>query len=424
MVDETGPLQGSFYRECEHNLVTNELIAQPALKRFPTICASTYHVSRVSQAHRDAARQLMPVPEHDMDALADQALAYMIPTINEGTSVLNFAYELREMKMLDPRNSVKRVRYGATSLKLLSDPKTREGFVKDTTRRLAGAHLAAEFGIVPFVKDVVGIYDTLQGLAAKLDRLKAHARKTNTRHYRRVLPYASGKFWKSHHRESQEILLPPGSGLTGDFVSPAFGYPDRNTGETVLINKGWILRPTYHATLRYSYDLPKFDNSLEEQIAVKSEALGIRLDPSIPWNALRFSFLVDWVVDVSGFLSNLAKDTYHIETKVVDFCHSLSWHYEATASVYERWDSPGWEATMPPLPDDFHPLDPLPVWKGTERHYVRYRGHPDSNTTVTKRLNLRKAALAGSLLIVNARSLRRGRAAYMRVLPELIRHGK
>jgi hypothetical protein len=373
--------------------------------------------------------QVSPVPEYDMEALASQAVAFMLPSVNEGLSILNFAYELRELKSMDPRDSIRRVRYGATSLKLLSDPKTREGFVKDTTRRLASAHLQAEFGIIPFVRDVVDLWDELNTIDQKIKRIKAHANRPQIRHYKRVLPYEAGKFWPKAHRETKWSTINGGvlPNISGDpwvhFFWGANGSRETQLGfqSKALLAKQWILRPTYHATMRYSYKLPRFETEWGEKLALYTEALGVRLDPTIPWNAARLSFLVDWVVDVSGFLSRFARENYPLEYTVLDFCHSLKWHSESTIDITIAQGGTLSGSYQNPFPAGWNKSAPIQAYRSVESYYERRRFNPPSSQLASKRGTWRKAALAGSLVITNSRFLRKGRGHYLRLLPQTLR---
>jgi hypothetical protein len=310
-------------------------------------------------------------------------------------------------------------------LRALRDPKVRKGFIKDTTRRIADAHLAAEFGVSPFIRDCFGLWDELQGLEQKIKRLKAHAGRPQVRHYRRVLPYAPGKFWEKSQRE----LLGPISlpNLAGDpwvhWFWGANGEREVTGGETakVFYDKRWIVRPVYHATMRYQYSIPRFDTVAGEKIALYTEAFGVRLDPSIPWNAARLSFLVDWVVDVSGFLSSFARENYPLNTQVLDFCHSLTWHSESSAFVLEPRGGALAGIYQDPRPAGLDRNVPLEVYREVDKHYERYRATPSLEGLMQKRATLRKAALAGSLCITNSSYLAKGRGQYLRHLPQTLR---
>jgi len=407
--------QGHF-KEAEHVLATNEFDTQPWPCRFRDVSMTSTHLGRVGSWMPQQARDLLEIPDYDMDALASQSMAFMMPEISTAVSLVNFAIEAHEIKHLDPRAAAKRIWKSKLNLKLLKlSPKTRKAWVIDTALRFAQAHLLTAFGINPLIADVASTYQGLKTLMDRLKKLKQFAGTPQTRHYKRVLPYENGKF---RPRGYMEELIVEGLSLSSfNFYNELLGgYIGRDDEKQVKLSCQWILRPTYHATLRYIYYMPELDK-LEEKIRAFLQTLGVNLDPSIIWNAIPYSFLVDWVVDVSGFLRNFAKDTYPIDTRVLEFCHSLTWHKESTASVYQTIDDPSLDpGVYPPLLDeDFQPRQ---VWRGTDRYYVRRVANPDvSHYNANTSLTTRKAALAGSLLVTKIKPLKDARKRYLRLLP-------
>jgi hypothetical protein len=130
--------------------------------------------------------------------------------------------------------------------------------------------------------------------------------------------------------------------------------------------------------------------------------LGVRLDPAIVWNAIPFSFVVDWVVDVSGFLGSFARDNYPINVVVHDFCHSYKWHKEA--NTHAEYVSDTTLASYSKIPAGY-PLKPgwTEVYSGSRRYYNRIPvSNPDIHTARLKAVNLRQAALAGHLLLAKS----------------------
>jgi hypothetical protein len=166
-----------------------------------------------------------------------------------------------------------------------------------------------------------------------------------------------------------------------------------------MMNRGrWVKRPVYHATMRYKYTLPGLDGRLE-QIYAYLDTLGVRLDPAIIWNAIPFSFVIDWIVDVSGFLGSFARDNYPIQVTVLDFCHSYSWHLEA--ETFCSWVCDLSIETDLALIKAGYPTRPgwQQIFRGTRRYYSRVRAFPNIHTARIKGPKLRAAALSLSLLL-------------------------
>jgi hypothetical protein len=204
--------------------------------------------------------------------------------------------------------------------------------LKDIVKRLCGAHLEASFGIVPFVKDLIEIFTQLNELDYKLKLLRRYAGRRQTRHYKYVLglsgdPYGTEKpdnGW--HYMEDDNEPWP----------SP---FNILNRPNFVLRTKyRWVQRPVYNATMEYIYSIPRMSEA-EAKLLGYLDALGLKLDPAIVWNAIPFSFVVDWVVDVSGFLHSFSRDNFPITVQAVAFCHSTKYHYLLETEIYIPYQS-------------------------------------------------------------------------------------
>jgi hypothetical protein len=140
----------------------------------------------------------------------------------------------------------------------------------------------------------------------------------------------------------------------------------------------------------------------EEYIKTRLDAFGVRLDPSIIWNAIPYTFLIDWIADVSGFLQSFARDNFPIQTTVTDFCHSLA--YSSMTECWVRVQSNDIVNYVPP--GNWWNLTPPivvhKVFQATRSYYNRVRHTPNIHAVTTKRLKLKQAALAGSLFVNKA----------------------
>jgi hypothetical protein len=317
--------------------------------------------------------------------------------------LINSILELKDLKRMNPIPSLRRLQGRHLTLrKLASSHRERTAYMKEIMTRMNNAHLNAAFGIVPFMTDVISIHDELVMLAEKLARLKRSVGKRLQRHYKRVLPVSAGvfadKLWETDQVSNRTWPGP----IQNDRSTIGYSRPLPSFSR----RSRWVLRPTYHATMRYSYTLPEMDSKHEEVLA-KLDTLGVRLDPSIVWNAIPFSFIVDWVVDVSGFLQKMARDNYPINTTIHEFCHSVKWHKLSEVNV--RVDDDQGSVFFTPTELNRRPLDSCGVNVGAsisehqERLYDRRLGKPSISAVAYRALKLRQGALAGSLLLARKR---------------------
>jgi len=445
MTDDKG--NDGRFRDCHHTSETNEFTSGSIRTLFGECAQTNTFLKGVTVPMITSLISFSQPPNVDMIAMADEAMAFMIPHVNEGDSLVNFLLELKDVKRSvsnagialsrvfgNPRilkrfNPRKVESYSDLSFKLRSG---RRKMLKDITKRLAGAHLEGVYGTQLTVADIMGFYTSLEDLKYKFEVLKQYANRPQVRHYRRFIPASAGVPTSRDWRYQ-------GLSVTGWPANCAFdSSPSPRASVGTLKRTRWILRPVYHATMRYSYSLPlleeahakliarfealkgfpdakeQFQQSMrrvndDAYAAARLDALGVRKDPGIVWDAIPLSFIVDWVVDVSSFLHSFARSNFPIETKVTDFCHSLTYHYEAeisqtflanTTANYvppptwwtdskDRLRNPGW------------------VYRRTFKAYDRTRIKPDAHAVAVKSLKLRQAAIAGSLLVTRTLTARR-----------------
>lgn len=86
-------------------------------------------------------------------------------------------------------------------------------------------------------------------------------------------------------------------------------------------------RPRYHATIDYTYSLPDYKSfkSMRRTLRGFLDAFGVKFDPSIIWNAIPFSFVVDWVVDVGGWLRQFSTNDLGLQVVVHSASHSVKY---------------------------------------------------------------------------------------------------
>jgi len=179
---------------------------------YPLSSGSNAFIQNVVTENTIAALEnSAPPPDVDMSAMANEACAFMLPSLNEGSSLVNFLIELKDLKSWGRGGSaVARVKGGLLNREgrftKASDglgefpyndlryqlPGGRKEMLKSIVKRLTGAHLEASFGVIPFFGDLVRMVDELGTLALRVSDLKRHANKRQVRHYRRRIPDSSG----------------------------------------------------------------------------------------------------------------------------------------------------------------------------------------------------------------------------------------
>jgi len=216
---------------------------------------------------------------------ASAALQSMLPSFRESNSLVNFLLELRDLKRI-----VEVWKKG-----------------RDVGYQVANAYLSYSFGVLPLVSDIVKIVDGLTNFRKRVRELRDGAKREQVSHFR--IPIY--------------VELP----------SESVVYAEGGTAYEVVRKHEWEVRPVYTATCRFAYQFPEPFDSMTKVEALL-DLLGVRPDLSIVWNAIPYSFAVDWVVRVGEFLGTLSTDSVKFPVVLTDFCHSVK--FVVNNELYDR----------------------------------------------------------------------------------------
>jgi hypothetical protein len=210
----------------------------------------------------------------------------MLPGIKPQLSLVNSLIELKDFKKLP--STIKRIKSMFKS--------------NSTLRRIMGAtadaYLQKEFNVMPLLSDIAGFRRALINTSKQVKNLLDLEGKRLTRHYYCGLESSypdKGQTPSSTYgsdvklsgtKDGEAATTPSGPCLNGLFKA----Y------RTVTYEK-----PQFHGEIQYSYYLTQFQRE-NAAILGLADALGVNLNPSIIWNAIPWSFVVDWVINVSRWL--------------------------------------------------------------------------------------------------------------------------
>lgn len=210
----------------------------------------------------------IPAPTIDRVNFSAEAFADMQPSLTPSFSLANFLLELTEIKTL--------FKVFSRSKSLLSN--------------VGSGHLAWSFGWKPFISDLDYLWKTL------------------TQHEKILKDFLAKQGQPQYRRYKSSIISEDFENI---YTSPA--------------NSDFIVEGTHrtelHASLRYTYVVPGVE---EEWFKVKAilDMLGLNRPLSVVWEAIPFSFVVDWFFNVGDFIGQAGSD--HVESKitVLDYCVS------------------------------------------------------------------------------------------------------
>lgn len=179
--------------------------------------------------------------------------------------------------------------------------------VKDLVKKASSAHLAWKFGVVPFTRDVLNVLNIAQMVDAHLQKLRA---KTNS---------ASDSWVVTSTQDSSKWESTEGRvGLYSGSIYYKDSY-ERYVGARLF----------FRARLTYN-------TSDAVRTSLLWDAAGFRNIASTAWDLIPWSFLIDWFVSVSDFLSEL--ETYYFHNTPLEKVEELRdmWITTTQKLVQER----------------------------------------------------------------------------------------
>lgn len=308
---------------------------------YTSVCSGSILYYYVLQERCSATqRNLSPtvtVNSFDWGNASYTALEQMRPTIEDGLLTPNFTAELIETGHLTHREVIRRMeraerereyllRHNTKAAKAAGDASYRRSWEKSllqslapgssvwnrtigafarATRYAAWANLAYQFAIRPTVSDakkMLVVIDKYRSIVTELIR-KAGTRQV--RHYKR--PVDNLLVLPSDRTEVLTLLF--------------------NTANTSVRKTAFLFRPTYHASMLFTYDATALKGLLGDLTGLVT-AFGANKVASIIWEAIPYSFVVDWFVNV-GDLIRRWEGQYVDPLPIVihDFSHSLKYGY-------------------------------------------------------------------------------------------------
>lgn len=323
------------FRPCVHTTITREKKLTSPVPTIVTLPVSTLQIETnfgydvVSwngiYGHFPHLQDLSWTPSNQKwDEMDASALSVMLPSAYNGFSLLNFLLELKDFRRLFSaimrKKGVVKTLIGLDGNRSWRELLSRSEF----KRSVASMHLNYQFALKPLVSDITKLYKTLRGIEGVLQRLKAQQHLPQTRHFRQILVDEESELGWSN-------MSTPQTSDRADFITY---NPSGTIRQRFRYRYRYLERPVYRATMRYKYALPALSD-VEYKVKGYLDALGVRMDPSIIWNAIPFSFLVDWVVDVGGFLRSFSTNNIQPTVHIEDFCSSVK--FELVSETYRQF---------------------------------------------------------------------------------------
>jgi len=204
---------------------------------------------------------------------------------------------------------------------------------------------------------------------------------------------------RSLRKTVDEIVSKEGRRLVRHFSVPITEYSDSETYYTKnpwsyygtkndLLYRRRVKYPTakFTVTVEYSYKIPDW---VKEDLYLRAalDAFGLQVNPAIVWNALPWSFVVDWFTGLGRWIDQFKIRNFETNTHITRCCISshVERRIETTLQVVNH-------------PAFGHGTGEVPVCTVAEESYFRTPYVPDMLRSIQlSGLNSREFTLAGSL---------------------------
>lgn len=240
-------------------------------------------------------------PPSDLNSMKAAFLRKTLPLIKAELSSVNSIIELKDFKSLpeECRSILKLAGLIQQALKIRKHPisflkRLKKLPLREIIRETASGYLQYEFNIAPLLSDIAAVQRAVSQYESRLNDLVTREGRVQTKHF---------MFRFKEFDDKYEV------GDDNWFVV-GFGYDSQNRyiEPRTRYQASRLVRyepSTFHAQIEYNYNYTQYQLEHARVLALL-DGLGINLNPAIVWNAIPWSFVVDWVVDVSRWLSTFA----------------------------------------------------------------------------------------------------------------------
>jgi hypothetical protein len=266
-----------------------------------------------------------------MENVAFDGFITMKPSLTPSFSLANFILELGDLK------------------ELFSLWKKHSGLIQN----IAGGYLNYQFGWKLFIQDCKTILDSLHNWRGTLLDYKSKQNIPMTRHY-------TVRFKDSNTRSS---------------------FKKSWANCRVVVQR----EQTATATMRFTYRVPMLDRSYSDLLGLL-DMFGLNNIASVVWEAIPFSFVVDWFLRVGDYLSMYGgTDWLESVVTIEDFCVSI--HTIDSTDSYAGYFT----------------QEPILCWSKTTDTYERRRMLPRSDKlfgdVMSHRYGTKQILLSAALLL-------------------------
>jgi hypothetical protein len=227
----------------------------------------------------------------------NSAIKQVRPSLNSGFSLVNFLLQYKDIihiytHWLSSKGRVKR--FAEFMQQAKHSPSA-------ALRATANEWLELQYGTLQFFRDAYTIYRIFRDWKQNADKFIKGANQ-----------------WHGKTAFGGNAKL---SGLPFNVRTAPFDLFGTSSVGASYLQTYEVLTLETKVTLVYSYGLPELSGLLARVFQL-SDSFGVSLDPSIVWDAIPFSFVVDWFFNVGEWLHAQRRDLYKADVTYHQFGNS------------------------------------------------------------------------------------------------------
>jgi len=276
-----------------------------------------------------------------LDSYITASLRAMLPTIKGELSLVNSLIELKDFRSLP--HTLLRLKNFASQLSNVVKRKTtlrggsklvRSSFSASTPTMSealgvsADSYLQTQFNILPLLSDISGFTAAITRTKSRVNDLLVRQGKRQIKHFKLLVPMnqaaeTSAEMPYQLHGGQFDGYVGMTSSSTGAYAMPATSFkcvreyiPDQYA--------------EFHAQVEYNFWFTRFQTENAQWLGLL-DALGVNLNPAIIWNAIPWTFVVDWVVDIGRWLDS--RKVLNMEPAVNISRYLWSWKFSRTTRL-------------------------------------------------------------------------------------------
>ena len=322
----------------------------------------------------------VPAPS-DLNGLVQRACRSMLPDIKAKLSSINSIIELKDFVSLPEsiNKSILALNKAGLIFTAKNAFKTLKQILKGLTQSTSDNYLQLKFNIQPLLSDISGVYSAFSTLERRINDLVAREGRVQKRHF--------SFSWNEYPDIPSDERLVNNCALTNHWQGHPYNW------STYAERQVFYSSSIFHAEMKYNYNFTSYQRE-HARVLLLLDSLGINLNPQIVWNAIPWSFVVDWVIGVGQWLGQFKRLNMEPQINIIDFLWSVKRTRRIIMSTKVGDAIPNWTFPAPTKKQ---------VCITTETSYRRQVGYPDTSSILSSGLSPTEFSLGAALVLSRRR---------------------